>query len=146
MTQVRGPVVHTTLWNLGTSLVRRDWLLASPFDERLGVHGIGDHYGVALGFPAAPGVAVLPDLLVRHHRAPENRLAEADAYFARLLALDYFVRASGRFPRSTPLWLAWSLVGNAIAFTLRGRGALLGRTVRAFGLVLGGRNPLLTRA
>src|SRR5262245_58702715 len=50
-TQLCGPVVRAATYALGAALVRREWLLATPYDERLGDHGIGDNYGVALGFP-----------------------------------------------------------------------------------------------
>jgi hypothetical protein len=46
-----GDYFKTPLYSLGASLVRRDWLLRSPFDEVLDRHGIGEHYGVIAGFP-----------------------------------------------------------------------------------------------
>ena len=140
VTQPRG---HTAIYALGAALVRRDWLLASPYEERLGAHGIGDNYGVALGFPVDRGVAVLTDLPVLHYRATDNRLDPVEAYYQRVLALDYFLRTSGRFSRASPLWLAWSMVGNMVAFALRNRWDLVGPTVRAFGVVVTARNPLL---
>jgi hypothetical protein len=143
VTQVGGPVVRTALYGLGAALVRRDWLLASPYDERLGPHGIGDNYGVALGFPGECPVAVLTDLPALHHRIADNRLDPAESHFRRVLALDYFLRTLGRFPRTSVVWLAWSLMGNALRFTLRGQWGLLGRTMRAVALVATGRNPLL---
>lgn len=143
VTQVQRPVFHTRIYGLGASLIRRDWLLASRYDERLGTHGIGDNYGVALGFPEGSRVAVLADLRVLHHRAVENRLNQADTYFQRVLALDYFMRTRPQFSRLNTLWLAWSLVGNLIRFALQRRRALLGRTIRALGVVVTGRNPIL---
>ena len=143
VTQPRGTVIHTAIYALGAALVRRDWLLASPYEERLGAHGIGDNYGVALGFPADRGVAVLTDLPVLHYRATDNRLDPVEAYYQRVLALDYFVRTNARFSRVHSAWLAWSLVGNTVAFALRNRWDLVGRTVRALGIVLTSRNPLL---
>lgn len=144
VTQVRRPVFHTSIYGLGAALVRRDWLLASPYDERLGTHGIGDNYGVALGFPGASPIAVLADQHVVHHRAAANRLEQTEAYFRRVLALDYFMRTSGRFSRLNTLWLVWSLLGNVARFALQRRRALLGRCFRALALVVTGRNPLLS--
>lgn len=146
VTQARGPVLHTATYGLGAALVRRDWLLASPYDERLGAHGIGDNYGVALGFPGERPIAVLKDLPVLHHRAEENRLDPADAYLRRVLALDYFMRKSPRFSRLNTAFLAWSLVGKAIIFALRRRSDMLRRTIRALGLVMSARNPLVVEA
>jgi hypothetical protein len=145
VTQVREPVVRTAIYGLGAALVRRAWLLDSPYDERLGAHGIGDNYGVALGLPAEHGVVVLADLPVRHHRVGENRLDAAEAHFRRVLALDYFLRTDTRFSRLNVAFLAWSLIGNAIRFALRGDRALLRCTLRALPLVCLGRNPLLRR-
>lgn len=146
VTQVGGPVIRTATYGLGAALVRRSWLLASPFDERLGDHGIGDNYGVALGFPDGGGIAVFPDLRVLHQLAPENRLPPAEAYYRRVLALDYFIRTSGRFSRTATAWLAWSLVGKAIAAGVHRQGELFRRTLAAFLVVVTARNPLLEGA
>lgn len=141
-----GTAIPVAIYTLGAALVRRDWLLDAPYEERLSAHGIGDNYGVAIGFPGELPVSLLTDLPIVHHRASENRLDHAEAYFQRVLALDYFVRRSDRFPRSTPAWLAWSLLGNAGLFTLRGRRELALRSLRASGLVATARNPLLHQA
>jgi glycosyltransferase involved in cell wall biosynthesis len=143
LTQVRSPAVPVAIYGLGAALVRRDWLLASPYDERFGAHGVGDNFGVALGFPSELPIVILTGVPVLHHRSADNRLEPADAYFQRALALDYFVRTSPRFSHLTALFLGWSLVGNAVVLALRGRRELLGRTLRALGLVASGRNPLL---
>jgi glycosyltransferase involved in cell wall biosynthesis len=143
VTQRDRTILHTATYGLGASLVRRDWLLASPFDERLGAHGIGDNYGVALGFPGAAPVAVLLDLPVLHHRERENRPTGADVFFRRALALDYFLRTSPRFRPSARLWLAWSLLGQALVFAARGPRDRLPRALRAAAMVLSGSNPLL---
>lgn len=143
VTQVRESVVHTAVYGLGAALVRRDWLLASPYDEALGPHGIGDNYGVALGFPGETSIAVLTDTSVRHHKEGENRLDPAESYLRRVLALDYFLRTDERFSRWNTAFLAWSLLGNALRFALGRRGDLLRSTVRALGRVVRGRNPLL---
>lgn len=143
VTQVAGPVVRTAVYGLGAALVRREWLLASPYDERLGPHGIGDNYGVALGFPGEGGVAVLRDLPVTHHRVPDHRLEPAESYRRRVLALDYFLRTLAPFSRVNVAFLAWSLVGNALRSAVRRDGPQLGATLRALGTVVRGRNPLL---
>ena len=142
VTEVRTPVVRTAVYSLGAALVRRDWLLASPYDERLSAHGIGDNYGVALGFPGERSIAVLADLAVRHHKALENRLDARATYYQRLLALDYFMRTSGRFSLVNRMCLVWSLLGQAGRFAVSGRQDLFRAAVRAGGLIGMGRNPL----
>ena len=142
VTQVRAPVVRTAIYSLGAALVRRDWLLASPYDKRLSAHGIGDNYGVALGFPGERSIALLTDLAVRHHKALENRLDASATYYQRLLALDYFMRTSGRFSAVNRIFLLWSLLGQAGTFVVSGRQDLFRAAVRAGRLIAMGRNPL----
>src|SRR5262245_58408988 len=116
VTQVKLPIVRTAIYTLGSALVRRDWLLASPYDEKLGPHGIGDNYGVALGFPGERAITLLTDLPVRHHKEQDNRLGRVSAYHQRVLALHYFMRRSSRFSRLNEAFLAWSLLFNAAEF------------------------------
>lgn len=146
VTQVRAPVMRTAVYGLGAALIQRDWLLASPYDERLGAHGIGDNYGVALKFPGERSIAVLTDLAVRHHRASDNRLAAVAAYYQRLLALDYFMRTSGRFSQTNQRFLLWSLLGQAAMFTRARRWDMFRAALRAAALIATGRNPLCSRS
>ena len=145
VTQVRTPVVRTAVYGLGAALIRRDWLLASPYDERLSVHGIGDNYGVALKFPGDQSIAVLTDLAVRHHKAAENRLDAVTTYYQRLLALDYFMRGDTRFSTVNRMFLVWSLLGRAGDVRLSRRRDLFTASVRAIALIGTGRNPLCSR-
>jgi glycosyltransferase involved in cell wall biosynthesis len=142
VTQVRTPVVRAAIYGLGAALIRREWLLASPYDERLSVHGIGDNYGVALKFPGDRSIAVLTDLPVRHHKASENRLDAATTYYQRVLALDYFMRADSRFSAVNRIFLAWSLLGRAGMFAISGRRDLFRASIHAIALIGAGRNPL----
>lgn len=143
VTQVRAPAVRTAVYALGAALVRRDWLLASPYDERLDAHGIGDNYGVALQFPHPGGVVVLTDLRVQHHRDAANRLDATCSYYRRILALHYFLKTLPQFSGVNVGFLAWSLLGNALAFALRRNQSGLAATLRALWVVATGRNPLL---
>lgn len=142
-TQVREPAIRTAIYGLGAALVRRDRLPPSPFDERLGPHGVGDNYGLALSLPGHRAIAVLPDLPVRHHRAAENRLDADEAHFRRVLALDLFIRTNPRVPGRTTAGLVWSLIGLILRAALRGQWHLLRLDLRALALVATGRNPLL---
>jgi glycosyltransferase involved in cell wall biosynthesis len=142
ITQVRDSVVRTSIYGLGAALVRRDWLLLSPYEEDLGPHGIGDNYGVALGFPQERPIRVLPHLKVLHHRDPRNRLGAEEAFYLRVLALDRFMRRDARFSLINRAFLAWSLAGSAGIFLARGKTGLLMAALRALAVVLAGRNPL----
>lgn len=143
VTQIQRPAIRTAIYGLGAALVRRDWLTASPYDEALGPHGIGDNYGVALGFPEPQGITVLTDLPVFHHKAPDNRPDPTVAYEQRVLALDYFMRTSARFSGVNRAFLLWSLAGNAAVFAMRGQTSLRRATFRALRAIVTGRNPLL---
>ena len=142
--EMDGPFFRVPIYTLGASLVKREWLLASPYDESLESHGLGDNYGVAIGFPAE-GIHIVTGVAVRHHRAPENRLAAAAAAERRMFALDYFIRT--RAPLAAhgvrPAWFLWSLVG-ATVLEIAGHHCAM---ARAFGRTLWhvarGRNPYL---
>jgi glycosyltransferase involved in cell wall biosynthesis len=149
VTRVRRPVVYASVGVLGAALVRRSWLLQSPYDERLDrldAHAVGDNYGVALGFPGIETIAVLTDLPVGHHRAPQNRLGRSTVYCQRVLALHYFMRRSRRFSTANIVWLAWSLIGNALIFLRGGQSDLIRVSARALAMIAFRRNPLLGRA
>ena len=146
LTQVRGRVVRTAIYSLGAALVRRDWLTASLFDERLGPHGIGDNYGVALGFPRDLPIAILTDVRLRHHRSTDNRLDVATAHRERALALHYFLRTHPRFRTLNRLFLIWSLLRNTLQFAVQNQRDLFRATVTALRQILTGRNPLLQDA
>ncbi|HEY9048582.1 MAG TPA: glycosyltransferase family A protein, partial [Ohtaekwangia sp.] len=53
ITSWNSEVFQTTIYSLGANVIRRDWLLHSPYDEVLDPSGIGDNYGVAIGFAQA---------------------------------------------------------------------------------------------
>ncbi|GIW51531.1 MAG: hypothetical protein KatS3mg081_0886 [Gemmatimonadales bacterium] len=142
VTQVRDSVVRTGIYGLGAALARRDWLLLSPYDESLGPHGIGDNYGVALGFPQECPIHVLPHLKVLHHRDPRNRPGAEEVFYLRILALEHFMRRDRRFSLTNRVFLAWSLAGSAAIFLARRKTGLLLAAVRGLGAVLTGRNPL----
>lgn len=137
------PAFHTAVYGLGAGIIRRDWLLQSLYDEILDPHGIGDNYGVALGFPGKTPITVLTGAVALHHKSGENRLPGALAYFRRLLALHYFMVKSPRFSRINRLFLGWSLVGNLLSQLLRGETSLARATLAALKYILSGRNPYL---
>jgi glycosyltransferase involved in cell wall biosynthesis len=133
-------VTKTTIYPLGASLVRKQWLMNSPFDPVLDPHGIGDNYGVAINFPNPQSIHVLSSTFARHHLNPENRLKKTLAYYRRLLALHYFLK---RKENSTmrSIWFIWSLFGNLIYFLIKGEGDMRSATWSAIGKIVFGRNP-----
>jgi glycosyltransferase involved in cell wall biosynthesis len=143
LTQIRAPAVQAAVYTLGSALIRRDWLLASRYDERAGPHGAGgDNYGVALGFPQDRPITLLTDLRVLHHKEQQNRIDGASGYYHRTLFLQYITRHDSRFDLLNRSFLAWTLLFNAAEFRLRGRAELSRASVRTLRAVLTGRNPL----
>lgn len=115
VTDFGGDYFYTPIYGLGASVVKRDWLLYSPYEEVLDRHGMGDNYGVNIGFPAM-GVHVLNEAFVYHHREPENRLIRPLQYYRRMLALHYFIKTKSTLRIASKPWLLWSLTGNILTF------------------------------
>jgi hypothetical protein len=121
LTRIEVPVMSTSIYGLGGSICRKDWLVQSPFDETLGEHGIGDNYGVALGFPGDQPITVLTDIRIYHHKIDQNRLPRGEAYMRRVLALDYFMSRDQRFSWSNRILLRWSVLGNIVGGLVHGQ-------------------------
>jgi GT2 family glycosyltransferase len=138
-----GPFYQTAIYGLGASIIRREWLLKSPFDEILDRHGIGDNYGVAVNFPQESPITVLTNTHAFHHKISDNRLPSELVYFRRILALHYFMVKSKRFSALNRGFLRWSLVGNWLSQILREEKKLARVTARALKLIVTGRNPYL---
>jgi hypothetical protein len=140
LTDFSGEFFVTPIYTLGAALVRRDWLLQSPFDERLDRHGIGDNYGVCLGFPGE-GVHILTAAYVYHHKAPVNRLQRPVQYFRRTLALDHFIGSGKALRHCKRSWLLWSLTGNLLGFLMAGDFVMVKPAFKSLLLIALGRNP-----
>ena len=138
-TDFEGECVCCPVYSLGASLVKKEWLLKSPFDEVLDPHGIGDNYGVVLGFPV-PGVHVVTGTSVYHQLEPVNRLKKSLQYYRRVLALDYFIRIR-KTPGVTRGWLAWSLFGNLLSFIPSGNSRMIKAGVKSLWKIIFGINP-----
>lgn len=140
ITEFSGDYFVTPIYGLGASLIRKDWLVASPYDEYLDSHGIGDHYGVAAGFPGA-GIQVVTSAVVYHHHSDVNRLQHPRQYFLRILALDYFLRRQPRLSHISKGRLLWSLSGNLLLFLKTRELEMIGASIRSIYSVASGRNP-----
>lgn len=143
VTQVNAASFRTSLFSLGGAVIRRDWLLLSPYDEILDTHGIGDNYGVTLNFPGKKPIVVIKETYIIHHKSNENRLSKPQTYFRRILALHYFLTTSNKFLAITQLFLIWSLLGNLIYQVIKHQGEMRRATSKAIRLILTGHNPYL---
>jgi hypothetical protein len=101
--------------------------------------GIGDNYGVALGLPN--GVDVIDSTYALHHREQDNRVDRKIAYYRRILAMHYFVRARFTNASVTTLWLCWSIIGLSLAQLRHLDLSLLKLSAKAFFRIVSGRNP-----
>lgn len=130
----------TPVYGLGASVVKKEWLLRSPYEEVLDRHGMGDNYGVNAGFPAT-GVHVLNDAFVYHHREPENRLQRPLQYYRRMLALHYFMKTKERLKPVRKSWLLWSLAGNVLTFIRMRDSVMIHAAMKTFWQITFERNP-----
>jgi glycosyltransferase involved in cell wall biosynthesis len=139
ITQWRRPCFTTRFYSLGADLIRRQFLLSSPYDPVLDPGGIGDNYGVALGIP--DGIDVIDSTYALHHRERHNRVDHKTAYYRRILALHYFVSTRFPNPKFTTLWLCWSIIGMSLAQLLRLNLPMLRLSTKALFKIVSGRNP-----
>jgi glycosyltransferase involved in cell wall biosynthesis len=140
ITQMSGEYYITPVYTLGASLVKREWLLQSPFDEVLDRHGIGDNYGVALSFPVL-SIHIVNDAHVFHHQEPANRLKRSLQYYRRALALDYFARTKQNLHHVSRTWILWSLFGNLLSFLWAREGVMIKASLKAMAKIILGNNP-----
>jgi glycosyltransferase involved in cell wall biosynthesis len=140
-----GNTFQTSVYSLGADLIKRDWLLKSPYSEALDANGIGDNYGVAIGFPGEHSIHVIDTTKAFHHRAHENRLRAEVSYYRRVLALHFFIRNSPRFGKRTLAWFFWSLLGNLFYFGIRFKTGYAFASIKAICLLLLRKNPYIMR-
>jgi glycosyltransferase involved in cell wall biosynthesis len=140
ITDFSGDYFLTPLYSLGASLIRKELLLHSSFDEVLDRHGIGDNYGVIADFPGSV-ISVLNNAFVYHHHETTNRLMRPLQYYRRVLALDYFIKTKKTIRHAKRSWLLWSLVGNFISFLFSGNTKMIGANFKSMLRIATGRNP-----
>ena len=140
ITDFSGEHFITPVYSLGASLIKKDWLLGSPFDEILDRHGIGDNYGVIMSFPDNY-IHVLNKTFVYHHQVPINRLQKPLQYYRRTLALDYFIKTKDSLKWIKKRWLIWSLTGNLIRFIFPPDRMMAKATFKLIMIIASGNNP-----
>lgn len=139
ITDFSGDYFVTPIYGLGASLVKKEWLMQSLYDEVLDRHGIGDNYGVAINFPG--NIHILTGAYVYHHQEPINRLQRPLQYFRRALALDYFIRTNRKIRYVKKGWLLWSLTGNLLEFIFVRDGVMIMPAVKTIWRIALGNNP-----
>ncbi|MBL7742133.1 MAG: glycosyltransferase [Chitinophagaceae bacterium] len=139
-TNFAGDYIVCPVYSLGASLVKKEWLIRSPYDEVLDRQGIGDNYGVIMGFPV-PAIQVVNKVVVYHHHEQTNRLKESLQYYRRVLALAYFIRIRQALPHVKKHRLIWSLAGNFFRFLLAGDFIMIKATLRSIWQITFDTNP-----
>jgi glycosyltransferase involved in cell wall biosynthesis len=143
ITSFAEPYFRTPVFMLGAALVKREWLLASPYDERLDPPGYGDNYGVAIGFPPE-GIHVVTGASVRHHRELRNRQPRTVAYARGMLALHSFIVTRKELAAvATPAFMLWSLVGQAIFHAVKRNPPMARAALSTLWTIVRRRNPFL---
>jgi glycosyltransferase involved in cell wall biosynthesis len=140
ITQMSGEYFITPVYTLGASLVKREWLLHSPYDEVLDRYGIGDNYGVAVDFPRQ-GIHIVNEAYVYHYQEPANRLKKSLQYYRRALAIDYFARTKSRLRHVSRFWILWSLFGNLLNFIWARNGIMIRASLKAMAKIIFNNNP-----
>jgi glycosyltransferase involved in cell wall biosynthesis len=138
-----GEYFKTPIYGLGASLVKKRWLLKSPFDETLDANGIGDNYGVAAGFPSE--IHVLNRAFVYHHRELANRASESIRSGKRIFALHYFIKVLPALKDVKLQWFLWSLIGLSLSNLISGNRKSSWITIKNTFLMIFGRNPYLLK-
>lgn len=128
------------VFGLGASIIRKAWLLHSPYDETLDRYGIGDNYGVAAGFPVNE-IHILNGAFVYHHQEAANRQNNALRYYRRVLALDYFMKTKPSLSFTKRYRLLWSLSGNFFLYFLAANRPMSKATFKALKVIAFGKNP-----
>jgi glycosyltransferase involved in cell wall biosynthesis len=118
LTALEAPYFDAPVYGLGAAVIRRDWLLAAPYDEVLDAHGIGDNFSVVQRLPGR-SVRVLTEAFVYHHQEQENRLQQATTYYRRALALDYYRRTLPGLASVRRSRMLWSLFGNFVIYSIQ---------------------------
>jgi len=145
LTDFSGKYFTTPVYGLGASLIKKEWLINSPYEEALDRHGIGDHYGVAAGFPVQC-IHVVTDAVVYHHQDTKNRLQKSLQYYRRALALDYFIKTKESLYKIKKRWLAWSLFGNFIYIIFTANFRMIYAAFKILLIVSFGKNSYYTTA
>ena len=145
ITNFDGNFFTTPLYSLGASVVKKQWLLQSPFDEVLDRHGIGDNYGVIAGFPEKI-VHVVNSAPIYHQHEMDNRLQKPLQYYRRAMALDYFIKTKKQLKKIKKRWLLWSLMGNLIQFIASGKKIMIRAAVKSIWKIAIGQNPYYAAA
>jgi len=145
ITDFSGKYFTTPVYSLGASIIKKDWLLQSPFDEVLDRHGIGDNYGVIADFPD-PNVHVVTNAFAYHHHEVLNRLQKPLQYYRRAIALDYFTKTKKRLKKIKKVWLLWSLTGNLLEFIISGNKIMVKPALKSIWKIAMSRNPYYVAA
>jgi len=120
ITQWDEAVIKTKFYSLGATLIRKDWLLNSPYNENLDASGIGDNYVVAKGFPGDRPIHVLSSTYALHHKVSENRMTEPRSRSRRILALNYFL-SIGYTSLLTRAFFVWSSFSYVLLCSIKDR-------------------------
>ncbi len=115
------PIMETTIYGLGCSMIKREILLKNLYNEELDPNGIGDNYEVALKINGlSDKIHVLRDVTYKHFKDTTNRYLDHISYFKRCIGLHSFLKKLPCFNLKNRLYFIWSLIGNSFRFLVKG--------------------------
>ncbi|WP_400076068.1 glycosyltransferase family 2 protein [Winogradskyella sp. R77965] len=122
LTQRTHPIFKTTIYGLGAAMIKTDLLQKNLFDESLEQFGIGDNYDVGLRINTNKcRIHVLTTIPYKHYKESSNRLEPSQAYYHRTKTLYQCLKKLSVFSSKNIWYFRWSLLGNGIAFLIKGR-------------------------
>ncbi len=115
------PIMKTSIYGLGCSMIEREILLENLYNEELDPNGIGDNYEVAIKINGlSDKIHVLRDVTYKHFKDTTNRYLDYVSYFKRCLSLHSFLTKLPCFTLKNRLYFVWSLLGSGFRFLLKG--------------------------
>ncbi|MDT7833052.1 glycosyltransferase family A protein [Flavobacteriaceae bacterium S356] len=129
--------VQASIYGLGCAMFHGKTLKETPYNERLGQHGIGDNYDLAIRInKETSAIHILKDVCYKHYKTTSNRLASSKQYYNRTKALLHCVRKLPIFGFSSKLYFLWSLLGNGLYFLVKLRFRHFYKNLRIMGYAL----------
>lgn len=111
------PVMESTIYGLGCSMIRSSHLKKNLFNENMPQHGIGENYELALKINGlSKKIAVLRTLNFKHYKVATNRVSNQQAYVDRVSELKRVVFNLKYFRLKNRFYFLWSLLGNSTYF------------------------------
>ena len=120
ITEFSYPIMKTSIYGLGCSMIERKILLKNLYNENLDKNGIGDNYEVSMKINGLENkIDVIRNVPYYHFKDKNNRYENHMSYFKRGMSLYSFLNDLPFFKLKNKIYFIWSLIGNEIIFLKR---------------------------